>query len=117
MREINLNGKHVLVVGGSRGIGAGAAQEAAAAGARVSITYRENAEAATTVANGIRAAGGQCQHLRVDTRSEADIKSAIEQAVAAFGQLGGLVVSAGIFEHQPIEEMTLDFWQRTLETN
>jgi 3-oxoacyl-[acyl-carrier protein] reductase len=117
MREISLAGKHVLVVGGSRGIGARAAQEAAAAGARVSITYRENAEAAAAVADSISAAGGQCLPLRADTRSETDIKSAVEQAIGAFGPLWGLVVSAGIFEHQPIEEMTLDFWQRTLETN
>jgi NAD(P)-dependent dehydrogenase (short-subunit alcohol dehydrogenase family) len=117
MKKIDLTGRHILIVGGSRGIGAGAARDAAAAGARVSITYREDAAAATTVSTSIQDAGGECFWVQADTRSEADIDAAVDQSVAAHGPIFGLVVSAGIFEHRTIEEMTLDFWQRTMDIN
>jgi 3-oxoacyl-[acyl-carrier protein] reductase len=117
MKAIDLTDRHVLIVGGSRGIGAGAARDAAASGARVSITYRENSQAADEVAASIREAGGQCLALRADTQSESDVDAAIEQAAREFGPIWGLVVSAGIFEHLRIEEMTLEFWRRTMETN
>jgi 3-oxoacyl-[acyl-carrier protein] reductase len=37
--------------------------------------------------------------------------------VKKFGPPHGVVISAGVFEHRPIEEMTLDFWNRTIGIN
>ncbi|MBC8136876.1 MAG: SDR family oxidoreductase [Fibrella sp.] len=117
MKVIDLSGKHIFVVGGSRGIGASAAQTVAAAGARVSLTYRDNANAADTVVGAILASGGNAFAVRVDVQDEAEIVEAVAEATAVLGPISGVVISAGIFEHQPIETMTLDFWNRTMATN
>ncbi|MEL7138505.1 MAG: SDR family NAD(P)-dependent oxidoreductase, partial [Pseudomonadota bacterium] len=50
---------HVLVTGGSRGIGAAVCRQLAAEGAAVSFTYVARADAADALAAEIRAAGGR----------------------------------------------------------
>ncbi|MBC7805632.1 MAG: SDR family oxidoreductase [Akkermansiaceae bacterium] len=117
MTTIDLSGKHVLIVGGSRGIGASAARTVAKAGANVSLTYRDNANAAAAVVADIHATGGGALALQADVQDEAVIEAAVASATAAFGPLAGVVISAGIFEHRTIETMTLDFWDRTMATN
>lgn len=114
---ITLKNEHVLVVGGSRGIGAGAAVVAARAGALVSITYRSESKAANAVVSAIQDAGSEGLALQADVQSEAELTAAVETAVKKFGPPRGVVISAGVFEHRPIEEMTLDFWNRTIGIN
>jgi NAD(P)-dependent dehydrogenase (short-subunit alcohol dehydrogenase family) len=48
---------------------------------------------------------------------EGDIDRAMDEAELRLGPIQGLVVSAGVFEPSPIEEMTLEFWNRTLAIN
>lgn len=117
MTTIDLSGKHVLIVGGSRGIGASAARTVAKAGANVSLTYRDNADAAGAVTHAIQAAGGGALAIQADVQDETAIEAAVASAIAAFGPIRGVVISAGIFEHRTIEAMTLDFWNRTMATN
>ena len=114
---LDLTGQHVFIAGGSRGIGAAAAISAAAQGAAVTINYLSNSAAAEAVCDKIRAAGGTCFAVRADASVEGELESAIDAAVAELGPLTGLVVSAGIFEGQPIEEMTAEFWDRVMSIN
>jgi Dehydrogenases with different specificities (related to short-chain alcohol dehydrogenases) len=114
---IDLTGRHVFVAGGSRGIGAGAARLAAKLGARVSLTYIANAAAADAVMADITAAGGEAAAFRADLQDEAQVDAAVDAAAARFGPPHGVVVSAGVFEHMPIETMTLEFWNRTMSIN
>ncbi len=108
---------HVVVAGGSRGIGASAALRAASLGAAVSITYRERADAADRVVAQIREQGGRAQAFQADIAHERQVQAAMDAACAGFGPPRGVVVSAGIFEHRTIEDMTADFWHRTMDTN
>jgi 3-oxoacyl-[acyl-carrier protein] reductase len=55
--------------------------------------------------------------VQADVASEAEIVAAISAAIAKFGPLSGLVISAGIFEGKPLEEMTVEFWDRTMTIN
>jgi 3-oxoacyl-[acyl-carrier protein] reductase len=115
---IQLNGKHVVIVGGSRGLGAASAVMAAKAGAQVSITYRANAAAAAKVVEQIESSGGKAFAVQAEVSREADMDNALARAVAQFGPPHGLVVSAGIFEGPAkIEEMSLAFWNRTMTIN
>ncbi len=114
---IDLTGRHIFVVGGSRGIGAAAARMAARAGARVSVNYVANAEAALRVVGEIDAAGGQAFAFQADASVEGALDSAMREAVARLGPLHGVVVSAGIFEGLPVEEMTGEFWDRVMNVN
>ena len=95
MRLPELQGKAVLVTGASTGIGAAVARAVAAQGARVGLHYNASEEAAKAVAYEISAAGGEAVLIRADVSNGAGARSAVEQAVAAFGRLDGLVNNAG----------------------
>lgn len=106
-----------MVVGGSRGLGREAALMAARAGADVALTYRAEGAAARAVAQEIEALGRKAFAAGADVVDEPALTRALDEAASALGGLDGLVVSAGIFEGRPIEEMSLEFWNRTLSTN
>jgi len=106
-----------LVTGGGSGIGAAAGIAFARAGAAVGIVdFR--AEAAARIAGEITAAGGRAIPLVADVRDEAAVAAAVAETVRQFGALHIVFANAGINGMQtPIEEMTLDEWHDTLDTN
>jgi NAD(P)-dependent dehydrogenase (short-subunit alcohol dehydrogenase family) len=117
MADYSLDGKVALVTGGGSGIGEAACRALAGAGAAVAVVdvRREPAEA---VAEAIRAEGGRALAAIADVRDEAQVAAAVAQTVEAFGGLHAVFANAGINGMQcPIEEMTLDEWHATMDTN
>ncbi len=109
---IDFSDRHIFVAGGSRGIGAATVRMLAEAGAKVSFTYQNSQQMAEALA---AESGARAYPMAVE--DEASVSTAVDNAVADLGPLRGMVVSAGIFELRPIEEMTLDFWERMLSIN
>ena len=91
----DLSGKAVLITGASTGIGAALARAFAAQGALVGLHYNASVEAAETLAAEIAAAQGRVHLIRADVSTGAGARSAVDQAVAAFGKLDGLINNAG----------------------
>ncbi len=114
---LDLTGKHIFIAGGSRGIGAAAARMAAAAGAAVSINHSRSADRAEALVAEIRAAGGQALAVQGDVAEDGALDRATDAAVDALGPLWGMVVSAGVFEGAYLQDMTLEFWDRTMAVN
>jgi 3-oxoacyl-[acyl-carrier protein] reductase len=114
---INLTGQHIFIAGGSRGIGRATALMAAHSGAKVSVHYARNAEAANEVVFQIKERGGEAFAVQGDLSIDGTAEKAVEQAVEKLGPLSGVVISSGIFEGKVLEEMTLDFWERTMSIN
>ena len=114
---IDLRSHHIFVAGGSRGIGRATALMAARAGADVSVNFRANRAAAEEVVAQIEALGRRAVAVEADLTQEGAAVSALAEATQKLGSLSGLVVSAGIFEGAPLEEMSLEFWERTLSHN
>ena len=114
---IDLHGHHVFVGGGSRGIGRATALMAARAGADVTVNYLQNGEAAREVVQQIELMGRRAVAVQADLTLENAAETALAEATEQLGPLSGLVVAAGIFEGCPIEEMSLEFWERTLSLN
>jgi 3-oxoacyl-[acyl-carrier protein] reductase len=114
---LSLSGRHVIVIGGSRGIGAAAARLSAEAGANVSIVYRSNESAAHEVVRDCQGHNVRANAYRADVAKEAELVIAISQAVDQLGAAEGLIVSAGVFEGLPLEEMTVEFWDRVMAVN
>lgn len=85
----------VVVTGGSRGIGAAVAARAARDGARIVLTYRDDAVAAERVVQTIAADGGQAVAVHADTTNEQQTIAAFEEA-ARLGTITGVVINAGI---------------------
>jgi len=88
-----LQGKSVLVTGGSQGIGRGIALAAAAAGAAVTVSAIDR-EGAETVADEIRARGHTASAVACDVTKRADVEHAVAAAVAALGRLDALIHNA-----------------------
>jgi citronellol/citronellal dehydrogenase len=95
-----LSGKTLFITGASRGIGLAIALRAARDGASVAIaakTTEAHPKLPGTIysaAKEIEAAGGRALPLAVDIRDEAQVESAVAQAVATFGGIDILVNNA-----------------------
>lgn len=109
-----LDGKAVLVTGGSRGIGAAIARRLAAEGADVALTYLRSADRAAGVVAAIERAGRRGLALAADSADPAQVASAVERTVAELGRLDVLVNNAGVFPAGPLEQVTLEDVDRTL---
>lgn len=87
----------VLVTGASRGLGAATARMVGRLGANVALMAR-SAGALEQVAGEIRGAGGQALVVAGDVSLPEDCWRAVDETLAEFGRLDGLVNNAGILE-------------------
>ena len=108
-----LAGRVALVTGAASGIGKAIAERLAAEGASVLVTDIQEELGAQTVA-GIAQTGAKVAFLRHDVVSEADWQAAVDRCVEEFGGLDILVNNAGLGDLDPIEETTLESWERTV---
>lgn len=114
---MKLSGKVAIVTGGSRGIGAAIARRLAGEGAQVALFYRSNAEAADATVRAIEAAGGQAAAFKADMADEAAVRLAVREVVSHFGRVDALVNNAGIFEAEPVGEISRESFQRQFSIN
>jgi NAD(P)-dependent dehydrogenase (short-subunit alcohol dehydrogenase family) len=103
-----LEGGHVFVTGGARGIGAAIVAKALAEGARVSIVDRDEAGRDLLLA---LSAGERALFCAGDVRRASDIARAVEAATHKFGQVSGLVNNAGRNVYADPVTMTEDEWE------
>ncbi len=88
----------ILVTGAGRGIGRGIALELARAGKVVAIHYNGNREAAHATAKECESAadGAACSVFQADISNADDRARLVNEVVAAYGAIDGLVNNAGI---------------------
>jgi NAD(P)-dependent dehydrogenase (short-subunit alcohol dehydrogenase family) len=97
---MDLDGKRVVIIGGSSGMGLATAAGAAAAGARVTIASSDQSRLDAALA----ALPGDCDGVVADARSEASLAKALAQ----IGELDHLVYTAGdSVAPRPLGEVTL----------
>lgn len=112
----------LLVTGGSRGIGAAVARQAAAAGYDVAVNYTRDEAAAEAVAAQVRSAGREAWVLRADVADEAQVLAMFAALDAAAAQTGGrlaaLVNNAGVVDRpQRVDEMSGERLRRMFDIN
>jgi len=110
-------GKVAVVTGGSRGIGAAIARRLAADGAHVALTYQQSASAADTLVADIKAAGGSAEAIKSDAADPGAIRAAIEGVAQARGHVDILVNNAGVAVFGPIDDFTLEDFEKTVAVN
>lgn len=112
-----LEGKAVLVTGGSTGIGRAAAIGAAEAGADVAINYHSRDEDAAGVVAAIEARGRRALAVKGDVADPATATDFVARAVDAFGKVDVMVSNAGICPFHAFLDMPVETVQRTVQVN
>lgn len=109
-------GKVALITGGASGIGRAAAYKLAQEGAHVAIAdiNAENGEAVSADLQK-RFGKNRAMFVRADVTSESAVVEAVQRIVLQYGGLDVLVNNAGIAGGSPIEETTLESWQRQID--
>ena len=112
-----LKDKIALVVGGSRGIGAGIARRLAEDGAGIALTYAAAADKANELVQQMTAGGGRAIAIKADSANEAELRDAVAKTLQQFGRLDILVVNAGVLIHGGILEFRMEDLYRILAVN
>ena len=92
---MTLEGKRVVVTGGSSGIGRAIARRCAAAGADVLLTYRANRAGAEEAARALSSTGRRVLVQRADITREEDIAALANQAREGLGRVDAWINNAG----------------------
>ncbi len=114
---MNLEGKTVLIVGASRGIGLASAQLFAGAGANVVISSRSESELMEAEYQLNTAGSGEVLALAADAAIESDVKNLVAETVGKFGSIDYLIHAAGAGILKPFGELTADDLERLLTAN
>jgi 3-oxoacyl-[acyl-carrier protein] reductase len=113
----SLQGKSVLVTGGSKGIGRGIASVFAEAGADVAIAARSSADLDTTVGELDALGSGRVLGVTADVRQPDSCAAMAATVVEAFGGIDVLCANAGIFPEAPLRTMTPEQFDEVFDIN
>jgi len=112
----SLAGRVALVTGSSTGLGKAMAFALSRAGAKVAISFQNNAERAEKTFGEFQQAGGEGMLVRGDVTGEADVKRIVSEIAAQLGPIDILVLNATPAQPQkPIEEYDWAFYQQMLD--
>jgi NAD(P)-dependent dehydrogenase (short-subunit alcohol dehydrogenase family) len=111
-----MDGKVAIITGGGTGIGKGIANAFVDEGCSVVIAAR-NAERLDEAAAELSSDGGTVVAIPTDVTNEEQMISLFAKTMDQFGKLDVLGNNSGAFDGGPIEELTMDQWQRVLQVN
>ena len=112
-----LDGKVAIVTGASKGIGAAIALHLAKEGASVVVNYSSSKEGAQKVVSEITKNGGKAIAVQANVAIPKEIEGLFSETKKAFNKLDILINNAGIYEFAPIEEITIEHFQKTFDLN
>jgi 3-hydroxybutyrate dehydrogenase len=107
-----LQGRHAVVTGGARGIGAAVADRLDTLGCKLTLMDLAEdplASKSESLSNALA--------VPVDVTDEQRVASAFEQALAGHGPVDILVNCAGIAESAPLSKTSMAMWDRTIAVN
>jgi NAD(P)-dependent dehydrogenase (short-subunit alcohol dehydrogenase family) len=114
--DLQLNQQHILITGGSKGIGLACAHAFLQEGGKVSLVSRDSANLARARAS-LQAhfAADRIHTVVADLRDAQAALAALDSAEAAFGPVDVLVNSAGAAKRTPAPELTPEAWQDAMQ--
>ena len=112
-----LTNKRALVTGGSRGIGAAIVKRLASEGAHVAFTYASSPDSASETARAAQALGVKAIAIQSDSADAGAVVAAVERTVSELGGIDILVNNAGVAVLAPIDDYTLEDFDRTIAIN
>jgi NAD(P)-dependent dehydrogenase (short-subunit alcohol dehydrogenase family) len=111
-----LEDKTAIITGGGFGIGKGIARAFASEGAKLVIASR-NGQRLKTTADELRSQGATVITVPTDVGRERDVIALFETTMKEFSRLDILVNCAGLVDQAPLEQTTLENWQRIMDAN
>ena len=110
--------KVALVTGGARGIGLSIAEPLVREGASIFICGRNPTTLETALGrlHNLRGESGAAGTV-ADVRRYEDCRSVVQHAATRFGRLDILVNNAGVGIFKPVDQLTAEEWDATIQTN
>jgi NAD(P)-dependent dehydrogenase (short-subunit alcohol dehydrogenase family) len=113
-----MEGKSVLVVGGSKGIGRACCLEFAHAGANVGFMYKSASDAASKTLEAISATQVKSLSIQADVTDPAAVRRGFDQFIETFGRLDILVHSAGaMVDWSTVRDHDPEAWTKFIEND
>lgn len=115
----SLKNKVALITGGTKGIGYGIAQALLNEGIHIAVTSRNkvSAKKAADALNSNSILGAKAIGLEADVRDYESQQQAVQSVLDHFGQLDIVVANAGVGHFASIEDLSVEQWNETLDTN
>lgn len=115
--ELGLKGKKALVTGGTRGVGRGIVLALARHGVDVVTCCRQDSDAVASLERELKETGGQHSVIRADLIEPDQIADLLGECTSRLGHLDLVVNNAAAISHIPYGELSLEEWQRIVNTN
>ena len=115
----SLKNNVALITGGTKGIGYGIALSLLQEGINVAITGRSllSASEAASSLNNNPNAKGKAIGIEADVRDFKSQENAVKEVLKQFGKIDVVIANAGLGHFANIENLTLEQWQETIDTN
>ena len=112
---MSFNNKVVIVTGGASGIGLATVKAFCKNGAKVVIA--DLSHHGQTVSDELNQQGFTTSYFQIDVRNEQENKDLIQHTVDTFSGLDIVFANAGVAMDAPIDQLSLDRWQKTIDIN
>lgn len=116
-RATPLEGKVLLLTGGSRNLGAVTAKRFAGLGASVAINHYQDGAKAEELVEGLLRDGHRAVQIEADVGQKSEVQRLVRETVQALGEVDILIHCAGPFAMSPFVEMDEGEWDGILNIN
>jgi 3-oxoacyl-[acyl-carrier protein] reductase len=115
----SIKNKVALITGGTKGIGYGVAESLMKEGVHVAITSRSasSAEEAANQLSSNSKTGAKAIGIEADVKDFESQQQAVKTVLKHFNQLDIVIANAGVGHFASVEDLTLEQWQDTMDTN
>ena len=110
---MNFSGQHVLITGGTKGIGRATAFAFAKQGANVILNYSKDEYAAAEALENLPP--GDHRAIKADITQPDEVRQLVNQVIRECGKIDVVVNNAGFYQSHPIDLVNYEAWQESWE--